>query len=144
MPSKVRHHPISSSIRKDLSLQDDVNYRLKSLLKLISRSRKIFICNPESLHRFQLKPGCHWKRIQLDDGTFRFKSQSTSGNKSYLDSSTTASSDESVYLTDDSAGDGSHWTPTQLTDGSYSLESKTQSGAKYFLNSDPTAGRANM
>ena len=56
---------------------------------------------------FTENPGCHWKRILLDDGSFHFESQSTSGNKCYLDSSAAASSHESVFLLDDSAGEGS-------------------------------------
>ena len=87
--------------------------------------------------------GCHWKRTQLDDGSFRFESQTPSGNKRLLDSSAAAPRNESVYLEDDSAGMGSHWTYTLLPDGSYSLESQTPSGPKRFMDSDPTGSKEN-
>ena len=88
-------------------------------------------------------PGCHWKRTQLDDGSFHFESQTPSGNKRLLDSSAAARRNESVYLEDNSAGMGSHWTYTQLPDGSYSLESQTPSGPKRFMDSGPTGSKEN-
>lgn len=47
-----------------------------------------------------------------------------------------ASTKESVFLKDGSAGGDSHWTPTQLSDGSYSLQSQTPSGPKHYMNSN--------
>ena len=99
------------------------------------RSRSVYLSDSID---FNENPGCHWKSIKLDNNFFHFESQSTSGERIYLDSSTIAPSNISVYLYDESAGDGSQWKPTALGDDSYSLESKTPSGPKRFMNSSPS------
>ena len=100
------------------------------------RSRSVYL--GESID-FTRHPGCHWESIKLDDGTYHLKTVSSSSDRRYLDSMSSASSKESVYLKNDSAGGGSHWTPTQLPDGSYSLQSQTPSGPKRFINSNPAS-----
>ena len=93
---------------------------------------------------FGRHPGAHWTPSRQADGSYRLQTVSTHGgsNKRYLDSSSAATTNESVYLKDDSAGGGSKWTPTRLADGSYSMESQTTSGPKRFMSGNPTASTA--
>ena len=102
----------------------------------VARPRSVFL--GDSID-FSTHPGCHWESIKLDDGSYRFKSVSISSDRRYLDSSSAAPKQGSVFLKDGSAGGGSHWTPTQLSDGSYSLQTQTPSGPKRFMNSNPAS-----
>ena len=88
---------------------------------------------------FSKHPGCHWKCIQVDDGTYRLLTYpwSEDSNKCYLDSSASATRDASVYLEDKSAGGGSKWIPTKLPDRGYTLRSLTPSGSKQFMKANP-------
>ena len=90
---------------------------------------------------FNRCPGTHWQCTKQPDGTYQLQTLSTSANKRYLDSSSSAPSDESVYLVETSTGKpGSSWVPTLLPDGSYTLASQT-SGSKHNLTCNLTASK---
>ena len=85
-------------------------------------------------------PGCHWKCSLQSVGVYFLQCKTPHGEKTYLDSSSKAPRDESVYLNDASAGSGSHWSPIKLLDDGYSLESST-SGLKHFMHANPTGSK---
>ena len=88
---------------------------------------------------FPHHPGCHWICKKEPDGTYRFKSWSTSATDRYLDSSSKASLDESVYIGSEHAGRGSYWVPSLQSNGTYMLTSQTPSGKKNVLTCNPPA-----
>ena len=69
-------------------------------------SKSTFVYLNDSID-FTKNPGCHWKYVKqgLGNGTYCMLSYPwTETSKCYLDSTTLASKDESVYLADSSAG----------------------------------------
>ena len=95
---------------------------------------------------FRINPGCYWLIYEtLSDGIRLKTVVSTGSSRQYLDSSSVAPINESVYLADHTAGGGSHWTPTMQPDGTYSLESNTPSaGSNKFMHANPTGSKDEM
>ena len=102
-----------------------------------SKSISVYMDNSIEL---SAHPGCHWRCTKHSDDTYQLQTVST-GPRRLLDSSSSASSDESAYLKDSSAGGGSHWVPSLESDGSYILSSQTPSGPKCHLMCNPTASK---
>ena len=90
--------------------------------------------NSQSVYLSAIKgQGCYWDVVVLPNHRIRLRRVASTNKEIFLNSNGAFPTSNSVYLSDQTAGNGSHWSPTRRSGGDYWFKSNTSSGKNRYL-----------